>query len=172
MCSSDLSYPSLAAFSQSESEENHSLELFFEEFFPDKNLSELIEKALSESPSWQARLSKVDLAMAKYGLVMSESKPALAASFSWQPGKENSRDTGKKTKELPEWNSRAVFAWEFDLWGRWKQIEDAELQLVESEGHLAKGSMLELIYEVARTWYELRFLQEDVALVKIGRAHV
>jgi outer membrane protein TolC len=141
-------------------------ELFtFQDLFSDPELHSLIEAALAHSPFWHGQLSRVDLAKAKAGLSLSGSQPELQGLVAWQAGKEKSREMNYRTEKLPQFTSRASFGWEFDLWGKWKALREAEMKSVSTENHLILAAQLELIYEISRVWHNMKFLNEDIQLI-------
>ncbi len=146
--------------------ESNATDLFtFQDLFSEPELDSLIETALTHSPFWHGQLSRVDLAKAKAGLSLSGSQPELQGSVAWQAGKEKSREINYRTEKLPQFTSRASFGWEFDLWGKWKALREAEMKSVSSESHLILAAQLELIYEISRVWHNMKFLKEDIQLV-------
>lgn len=142
------------------------VELFtFKDVFSEPELHPLIETALANSPLWHVQLSRVEVAKAKAGLSLTDSQPELQGSVAWQTGKEKSRETNNQIEKLPQIKSQASFGWELDLWGKWKALTEAEMKMVSAESHLILAAQLELIYEISRAWYKMKFLKEGIQLV-------
>ena len=137
----------------------------FKELFSEPELHSLIESALVNSPFWHVQLSRVEVARAQAGLSLSGAQPELLGAVAWQAGKEKSRETKNQPEKLPQFRSQATFGWELDLWGKWKARREAEMQLVSAESHLILAAQLELIYEISRVWYNMKFLKEGINLV-------
>ena len=136
----------------------------FQSIFTNKDLNILITKGLKESPSWHAKLAKLDLAISKSGYLTDNSKPALNISTDWKPGKEKTKATELQTSRIPEWGTTAIYNWELDLWGKWKEQKKESAKFIEAEKHILEGSKLKLIYSITERWLLACFLKEELAI--------
>ena len=137
----------------------------FQSIFTNKDLNILITKGLKESPSWHAKLAKLDLAISKNGYLTDNSKPALNISTDWKPGKEKTKATELQTSRIPEWGTTAIYNWELDLWGKWKERKKESAKFIEAQQHILEGAKLKLIYSIAERWLMACFLKEDLSIV-------
>ena len=137
----------------------------FQSIFTNKDLNILITKGLKESPSWHAKLAKLDLAISKNGYLTDNSKPALNISTGWNPGKEKTKATELQTSRIPEWGTTAIYNWELDLWGKWKERKKESAKFIEAQQHILEGAKLKLIYSIAERWLMTCFLKEDLSIV-------
>lgn len=153
-------------FSLVSNENNSSNDLFFQSLDLNDEIFELIGIALKKNPGWMARLARIELARAKVGYFIDESKAQFNTSVEWAPGKENTRDSKFQTQHTPEWRSRANFGWEFDLWGKWTAHKKEAQQFIDAEIYTQEGAQLILIYEIAQLWYQYAYLEEDLSLIK------
>ena len=89
-------------FSLVNNENNSSNDLFFQSLDLNDKIFELIGIALKKNPGWMARLARIELARAKVGYFIDESKAQFNTSAEWAPGKENTRDSKFQTQHTPE----------------------------------------------------------------------
>ena len=139
--------------------------LSFKSYVTEPSLHSLIEKGLSNSPIWETQLAHLDVIKKKAGLSLTEELPSLHGSVGWKPGKKKTHETDFNSMKLPEWQSGASFAWELDLWGKWKALREAETSSVKAESHLVHAAQLQFIYEISKIWYTMRFLNEEIELI-------
>ena len=140
-------------------------DITFQSIFTSKDLNLLIAKALNESPSWHAKLAKLDLVISKNGYLNDDSKPSLNAATGWKPGKEKTQTTELQTSRISEWGTTATYNWELDLWGKWKERKKESAKFIEAQQHILEGSKLKLIYSIADRWLTACFLKEDLSIL-------
>ena len=129
-------------FSLSAEDKNVSLEVSFQSTIKNRDLHDLILKALKENPSWHAKLAKLDLAKSKSGLRTDGSKPLSKGSIGLNQGKEKSKITNFQTSRTPRWESSAMYGWEVDLWGKWNERKKESAKFIEAEKHILEGAKL------------------------------
>jgi len=139
--------------------------LSFKSYITEPSLHSLIEKGLNNSPIWETQLAHLDVIKKKAGLSLTEELPSLHGSVGWKPGKKKTNETDFKSIKLPDWQSGASFAWELDLWGKWKARREAEMSTIKAESHIVQAAQLQFIYEISKIWYTMRFLNEEIELI-------
>ena len=151
-------------FSLSTEDNNVSLELSFQSTIKNRDLHDLILKALKENPSWHAKLAKLDLVKSKSGFRTDGSKPFSKGSIGLNQGKEKSKITNFQTSRTPRWESSAMYGWEVDLWGKWNERKKESAKFIEAEKHVLEGAKLKLIYSITERWLMACFLKEELAI--------
>jgi len=151
-------------FSLSTEDNNVSLELSFQSTIKNRDLHDLILKALKENPSWHAKLAKLDLAKSKSGFRTDGSKPLSKGSIGLNQGQEKSKITNFQTSRTPRWESSAMYGWEVDLWGKWNERKKESAKFIEAEKHVLEGAKLKLIYSITERWLMACFLKEELAI--------
>ncbi len=136
------------------------------EVFHDPKLQELIDEALASGYDVQLAAWRVEEARARAGIARSEFWPQIFYGGQWSRGQQSSfaPPFTHTTQDLHSVNVN--FGWEVDLWGRVRRSnEAAKAQYLASE-EARKGVMLSLVSEVAVTYFQLRELDEELAISK------
>jgi outer membrane protein, multidrug efflux system len=133
----------------------------------DENLKALIDEALKNSPNAMAAAQRVEQYRAQAGISRSYLFPQIDADGNWtKRGKESSftDPTGSTEREL--YSAQFTLAWEIDLWGRLRRLnESGRAQYLASE-EARRGVMLSLVANVAIGYYELCELDEFLDIAK------
>lgn len=136
-------------------------DLGWREFFTDARLQALIEQALANNRDLRVAVLNVQRAQAQYGVQQADRLPsvnaAAAQSATRSPGGSISR---QYTATL------GVSAWELDLFGRVKSLNDAALQQYLATDDARRSAQLSLVAEVAGAYLTLAADQEKLRLAE------
>ena len=138
----NLNLPDNDSFSIKSNEHNFSKVIGFNNLQINKALIEFIEEVLRKKPSWLGMLEKVKQAEAKAGYNIDDSNPKISSSVGWIRGKENTRESGFRTQNIPSIQSKAKFSWEIDLWGKWKAEKKEAYELLKAESYTKEAAKL------------------------------
>ena len=161
-----LILPESKSFSLISNESNLSDNLDFNSLQLNQNLVEFIKEVLQNKPSWLAMLKKVKQAETKAGYKIDDSRPNMSTSIGWMHGKENTRESGFRTQNTPNIESRSKFNWEIDLWGKWNMESREAIERINAESYTRAAAKLVLIYETSRLWYKYSYISENIELIK------
>jgi NodT family efflux transporter outer membrane factor (OMF) lipoprotein len=150
--------------------------------FGDPMLGELIEQAKQTNPDARIAALRVAQSRVQRDVIAGNRTPAVAANASYQRQRQSEFGTGTRLIDAispPDQREgiidvlsepydvyRAGFdaSWELDLWGRLgRAVEAADASLAASAENL-HGAQLSIIAEVARTYLELRGVQDQLAI--------
>lgn len=138
--------------------------------FGDATLSQLEERALRDNPNVRAAAQRLVQAQAQLGVVRANQLPTVGVSA----GVANSRTSaetpmgvtfGGRSIKGNEFSVGANFSYELDLWGRVRRaVEAADAQALAAQDD-RDGVMLMLSGQVATTYWQLRGLDADIAIL-------
>ncbi|PQP00791.1 RND transporter [Massilia phosphatilytica] len=138
--------------------------------FGDATLSLLEERALRDNPNVRAAAQRLVQAQAQLGVVRANQLPTVGVSA----GVANSRTSaetpmgvtfGGRSIKGNEFSVGANFSYELDLWGRVRRaVEAADAQALAAQDD-RDGVMLMLSGQVATTYWQLRGLDADIAIL-------
>jgi multidrug efflux system outer membrane protein len=138
--------------------------------FGDATLSQLEQRALHDSPTVRAAAQRLVQAQAQLGITRAGELPTVGVSA----GVSNSRTSaetpmgvtfGHKSIKGTEYSVGANFSYELDLWGRVRRaVEAADAQALAAQDD-RDGVMLMLSGQVATTYWQLRGLDADIAIL-------
>jgi multidrug efflux system outer membrane protein len=132
------------------------------EFFTRPELERLIELALENNRDLRAAILNVDRAQAIYRIQRADRVPSLDATATMaRSGGDIFVGSQAYTMEL------GVTAYELDLFGRVRNLSQAQLRAYLAEEEAARSAQLSLIAEVASAWLTL---QADRELQRIAEA--
>lgn len=134
--------------------------------FNDPGLNRLIEKLDADNPSLAVALARYDQSRAELGLSKADQFPTLSGGLS----SKRKRDSASGIFVPPnltynEFRAALNLTYEIDLWGRVRQLVRAAK--AESEAAYADwaGARLSLRAELARNYFQLRYLDSEIAVV-------
>jgi multidrug efflux system outer membrane protein len=138
--------------------------------FGDATLSQLEERAMHDNPSVRAAAQRLVQAQAQLGVTRASQLPTVGVSA----GVANSRTSaetpmgvtfGGRSIKGNEFSVGANFSYELDLWGRVRRaVEAADAQALAAQDD-RDGVMLMLSGQVATTYWQLRGLDADIAIL-------
>lgn len=131
--------------------------------FGSPRLRELVEEAVGENYDLASVRARVAQARQRAVIVGADRLPT--AELSEQVNRsQNLRGAAFQTVRANNFNLSFDMAWEIDLWGRVKDLRDAELNRVASESSLYEASRLSLAANVAKTAFEIIEGREQIEL--------
>jgi multidrug efflux system outer membrane protein len=135
----------------------------------DATLAELITEALRASPSTQSAEARLTGARAARRLAAYDLAPTISASGSALRSQQSVAQIPGLTNQLP---SRDLYdvgfdaTWELDVFGRLQRSVSAQGALVASAEHALEDVQVSLAAEVARTYFELRGAERQLAVAR------
>lgn len=129
------------------------------DLFGDPALRSLIDEALKNSPDARIAIARVEEARARYGIAGAARYPDVDYQVRTGYGREGG-DTGGAIA------ANVGAGWEIDLWGRIRRLNEAARAqyLASEEGR--RSVQLALISEVATAYFDLRELDEELAIAQ------
>ncbi|HEY0955318.1 MAG TPA: efflux transporter outer membrane subunit [Roseateles sp.] len=136
-------------------------DLGWREFFTDAKLQTLIEQALAHNRDLRVAVLNVERAQAQYGVQQADRLPTLAAGAGQTA---NRAPGGAITRQYTA--TLGVSAYELDLFGRVKSLNDAALQQYLATDDARRSAQISLVAQVAGGWLTLAADQERLALAE------
>jgi len=140
--------------------------------FGDPSLDQLVADAMAANPGLQAAAARVQQSRAVLGLTESERIPQVSAGvgpFVTKPSPASlGLPSGADTSSTTLWRANAVASYEVDLFGRVRNSVGAARSDLESAEATYRSVTLALQADVARTYFELKETDGDIALLKEG----
>jgi multidrug efflux system outer membrane protein len=136
------------------------------EIFGDPVLTQLIDEALQSGYDVQLAAARVEEARARAGIARSEFFPSINYGGGWSRGRNSGEVFPFSTASGNLVDANVNFGWELDVWGRIRRLnEAAKAQYLASED-ARRGVLLSLVSEVAKTYFLLRGLDEELAITR------
>ncbi len=139
--------------------------------FGDQTLNTLEQRALHDNPNVRAAAQRLVQAQAQLGVVRAGQLPSVNV----QAGISNSRTSaetsqglalGHRSIEGNNYSAGLGFSWELDLWGRVRRVvEAADAQALAAQDD-RDGVLLMLSGQVATTYWQLRGLDAELAILR------
>jgi NodT family efflux transporter outer membrane factor (OMF) lipoprotein len=131
--------------------------------FGSPQLRQLVEEAVGKNYDLASARSRVARAQERAKIAGADRLPT--ADLSEQVSRsQNLRGAAFQTVRANNFNLTFDMAWEIDLWGRVKDLRDAELDRVTTESSLYEASRLSLAANVVKTAFEIIEGREQVEL--------
>ncbi len=135
------------------------------EIFHDDALKGLIDEALKSGYDVRLAAGRVAEARANAGIARAQFFPQVQAQGQWTRSLDSQfLDPGARPISLYDVNLGA--SWELDLWGRIRRLDEAALARYLSSEEARRGVLLSLVAEVATDYFQLRALDEQVAIAR------
>lgn len=139
------------------------------EVYADTTLQGLIRIALRENQDVRVALARVNEARALLGIQRLEFLPQIDIFASGERFKLPDSLTGQPQSERNAFQVGGSLAWEIDLWGRIRRLnESAKASLLATEQG-RRGVILTIVSEVARAYLELRDLDQELDIAERQR---
>jgi outer membrane protein, multidrug efflux system len=139
------------------------------EVYADTTLQGLIRVALRENQDVRVALARVNEARALLGIQRLEFLPQIDIFASGERFKLPDSLTGQPQSERNAFQVGGFLAWEIDLWGRIRRLnESAKASLLATEQG-RRGVILTIVSEVARVYLELRDLDQELDIAERQR---
>ena len=137
-------------------------------YFLSPDLQALIAQALENNRNLRVAVLRVEQARAAYGIQRAAQFPLLAAQAS-ETRSRTPADLNLTRRPLVAGDYQVglgLASWELDLWGRVSQLKQAALETYLAGDEQRRAVTLALIAEVAQAYFQLRELDERVALAE------
>lgn len=134
--------------------------------FDDGGLDALLERLRRENPGLKASQARYDQARAALGLARADQFPRIFGDGSAM----RMRDSAGGIFVPPDltyddYRAALNLSYEIDLWGRVRQSVDAARAEMEASAADLAGAQVSLEAELARTWYQWRFVGEEARVL-------
>ena len=135
----------------------------------DSTLSELVGEALRASPSVQSAEARLSTARASRRLAAFDLVPTVTATGSMSRAQQSIAAVPGLNNRLPTQDLYDVgfdATWELDIFGRTQRTIGAQQAFVSSSEHSLDDVQVSLAAEVARTYFELRGAERQLAVAR------
>jgi multidrug efflux system outer membrane protein len=136
------------------------------EVFGDPKLQALIDEALVTGYDPQLAAWRVEEARARAGIARSEFFPQIFYGGGWSRGRSSGAVVPFSTATTNAYSVDVNFGWELDIWGRIRRLNEAARAEYLSSEEARKGVLLTLVSDVARNYFLLRELDEELAIAR------
>jgi multidrug efflux system outer membrane protein len=144
------------------------------ELFDDPQLQELVRIALRENKDLLIAVERIEEARARYGFTRADLYPhvdigATAGKLRFNGGTLMhlpEGDTGGEPTETPIYNASAGISWEIDFFGRIRRATEAQRALLLGTEEARRSTVLTLVADVARAYFELRALDLQLEIAR------
>jgi multidrug efflux system outer membrane protein len=139
--------------------------------FGDQTLNSLEQRAMRDNPNVRAAAQRLVQAQAQLGVVRAGQLPTVNV----QAGVSNQRTSaetstglalGHRSIEGNNYSAGVGFSWELDLWGRVRRIVEASDAQALAAQDDRDGVLLLLSSQVATTYWQLRGLDAELAILR------
>lgn len=126
--------------------------------FNDPQLQIILERAIRNNLDLQLASARVEEARGQLRVARSYLGPELRAVGGTQPSPASREDSS--------YSLGLSLQWELDLFGRLRRVNEASRAQLLATEEAARGVMTSLVANVATTWFRLRELDEEVAIIE------
>jgi multidrug efflux system outer membrane protein len=146
------------------------------ELFEDPTLQELVRIALTENKDLKIAVERVEEARARYGFTKADLWPRVDASATagrlrFSEASLVHTPTGDQpaaatNTETAIYAASADLSWELDFFGRIRRASEAERALFLGTEEARRSTVLSLVADVARAYFELRDLDQRLVIAR------
>ncbi|MEX2579119.1 MAG: efflux transporter outer membrane subunit [Verrucomicrobiales bacterium] len=133
--------------------------------FGNPKLRDLVDEAVESNYDLSASIARVFQARERAEIAGADRLPTLDAGLRTSRS-QNLRGASFQTVRSNSFNFSLDFAWEVDLWGRIKNLRDAEIDRFRAEANFYESSRLSLAANVAKTAFEIVESRQQIALAR------
>ncbi len=133
--------------------------------FSSPRLSELVNEAVDQNYDLSSSVERIYQARERARLDGAGRLPSIDSRFGTLRS-QNLRGANFTTVRANNFNFSLDMSWEIDLWGRVKNLRDAELDLLAAQVNVFQASRLSLAANVAKTAFEIVESQEQIAITR------
>ncbi|HEX4823018.1 MAG TPA: efflux transporter outer membrane subunit [Candidatus Polarisedimenticolaceae bacterium] len=135
------------------------------EVFGDPELKALVEQALANGYDARIAAARVEEAQARYGVAKSAYWPQVgyAAGYDYTRLPQSVDPSGNAASR---YSANVNVAWEIDLWGRVRRLNEAALHDYLATEEARRGVLLTLASEVAQSYFALIELDAELEIAK------
>ncbi|HYL05281.1 MAG TPA: efflux transporter outer membrane subunit [Thermoanaerobaculia bacterium] len=145
------------------------------QLFKDDALQGLIEEAQRNAYDLRLAVWRVEEARAAAGIASAQYWPQVQVQGQWTRSRQSpagvgaggaSGASGAGSPPLNLYDVNAGLSWEIDLWGRIRRTNEAALAQTLASEEARRGVLLSLVSDVATAYFQLRELDEQLAIAK------
>jgi multidrug efflux system outer membrane protein len=142
------------------------------QLFQDDALKALIDEALRNAYDLRLAVWRVEEARANAGIARAEYFPQVQVQGQWTRSRQSLAAVGAASglgaagRPLNLYDVNAGMSWEIDLWGRIRRTNEAALAQTLASEEARRGVLLSLVSDVATDYFQLRELDEQLAVAK------
>jgi multidrug efflux system outer membrane protein len=138
------------------------------EVFRDDALRSLVEEALKNNYDVRTAAWRVEEFRARAGIARSEFLPQVGYQGQWSRSRTPFFDANGNLIAIPIglYDVNLGLSWEIDLWGRVRRLSEGALARYLSTEDARRGVMLSVVSQVAQGYFELRSLDERLAIAQ------
>jgi multidrug efflux system outer membrane protein len=140
------------------------------EVFEDKELQELIRKALEQNKDLKIAAARIEEARGLYRMKRGDQFPQLGFATSGSQtftNKDNVSDEGNLGNITRTYVAVGIdLSYEADLWGRYRRASEAARAELFAQEEFRRMVLITLLSDVARAYFELRSLDLELAIAK------
>jgi multidrug efflux system outer membrane protein len=135
--------------------------------FDDRALKSLIDEALEKGFDARLAMARVEEARARYGVAHS----AFFPQINYQAGASHGRPSEFVNPQAAgkvgnEYQANVNLAWEIDLWGRVRRLNESALAAYLATEEAKRGVYLSLVTTVAQSYFELLELDAELRIAR------
>ena len=134
--------------------------------FQDDSLKALIDEALRNAYDLRLAAWRVEEARANAGIAAAGYWPQVQVQGNWTRSRQSSFAAGVAVPPQNLYDVNAGLSWEIDLWGRIRRTHEAALAQELASEEARRGVLLSLVSDVATGYFQLRELDEQLAVAK------
>lgn len=136
--------------------------------YNDPRLNELIDQAMTQSPTLAAALARVDRAAATIGVARSELFPQVDffASAARERVSGNTGGFFSSPDSRDEFSTSLGLAWEIDMWGRVSRLTDAAVAETEAEVDAYAYALVLLQTNVAEAYFRVLVIDRSIGILE------
>lgn len=136
--------------------------------FKNPQLNALVNEAVDKNYSLSAASARLDQAAERAIIANAGSLPEISATLQANRS-QNLRGANFQKVRANNFNFATSVAWEIDLWGRVKNLRDADLDELNAQANLYESSRLSLAASVAKVTFEIVEARLQIDLSKRTR---
>lgn len=129
-------------------------------FFADEDLQRIVAVALRNNLDLQLAFARIEEARARVSISRSAFGPSFSGVIS------NSPSPGNPGENDATYTGGLVVGWELDVFGKLRRMNEASRAAMLATEEGSRAVMSSLVAAVAGSWYRLRELDEEVAIIK------
>jgi multidrug efflux system outer membrane protein len=133
--------------------------------FQDDSLQALIDEVLRNGYDLRLAVWRVEEARANAGIAGALYLPQVQVQADWTRSRQSSFSGGAPSPHNL-YDVNASLSWEIDLWGRIRRANEAALAQALASEEARRGVLLSLVSDVATGYFQLRELDEQLAVAK------
>ncbi len=135
--------------------------------FDDPVLKSLVDEALANGFDARLAIARVQEAQARYGVTRSAYWPQIDYQASYAHGRPSEFVSPQSNGQVGnEYAANVNLAWEIDLWGRIRRLNESALASYLATEEAKRGVYLSLVTSVADTYFELLELDEELVIAQ------